>query len=208
MHTNKQNNAILLLILTIFIGLTYQMLGHIPIKSPVLDYVSVIWNVAFAGMVGSFLLRKDFTEQFKHFSWKVILWGIPLTLFVGISSSLIYHAVVGSTTTNSIGSVITLQMILLQVPFMLLGEELLSTNIIIALEKKGISFMWASIICAILFALWHVPAYGFHPIQLIFTIVPTRLALNYVWKKSNSVWVSFICHFLFDCIAFIQFFVN
>ncbi|TKI35481.1 CPBP family intramembrane metalloprotease [Bacillus cereus] len=208
MHTNKQNNAILLLILTIVVGITYYFLVYLPIKSSLLYILGIIWNAMFAGTIGYILLRKDFTEQFKHFSWKTLAWGLPLTLFVGISSSLIYQAVIGPTTTNSIGSVITLQMILLRIPFMILGEELLSTNILLALEKKGISFMWASIICAILFALWHVPAYGWHPLQLICTLAPTRLALNYVWKKSNSVWVSLACHFLFDCITFIQFFVK
>lgn len=89
-----------------------------------------------------------------------------------------------------------------------MGEELLSTNIINALEEKGLDFKWASLICAILFALWHIPAYGFHLAQLLITLVPIRLVLNYVWKKSNSIWVSWICHYLYDCIGFIQFFAK
>ncbi|TKI47094.1 CPBP family intramembrane metalloprotease, partial [Bacillus mycoides] len=52
------------------------------------------------------------------------------------------------------------------------------------------------------------PAYGFVPMQLLITIIPIRLALNYVWKKSNSVWVSWICHYIYDSLAFIQFFLK
>ena len=106
-------------------------------------------------------------------------------------------------TKNSVAEVISIYMILFRIPFMLMGEELICTNIIIALQKLGLKFSTASIICSLLFALWHIPAYGFVPMQLLITIIPVRLALNYIWKNSKSVWVSWICHFIFDCISFL-----
>lgn len=122
--------------------------------------------------------------------------------------SFLYSLIFGQPTPNAINDTLSVKMILFQVPFMLMGEELLSTNILIALQKKGLSFFWSTIICSILFACWHIPAYGFHPIQLIFTLAPARLALNYVWKKSSSVWVSWICHFIYDSLGFIIFFLK
>lgn len=145
-------------------------------------------------------LGKMSLEQFKHFKFKILLWGLPLTIIVGIGSSAIYGYIFEPPTTNSVAQVISVSMILIRVPFMLMGEELLCTNIIIALQKLGLKFGTASLICSVLFALWHIPAYGFVPMQLLMTIVPVRLFLNYIWKNSKSVWVSWICHLAFDII--------
>jgi membrane protease YdiL (CAAX protease family) len=202
----KHKSATYLFILTLVIGLTYQMLPYTPLSDSVLSIIGTVWNVILAFGVGYFLLRRTFLEQFKHFRFIVLLWGVPFVILTGVFFSFIYAAIFGQPTTNSIGETITVQMVFLQVPFMLMGEELLSTNLLLALQKKGFSFLWSSIICSVLFALWHIPAYGFHPAQLLITLMPARLALNYVWKKSNSVWVSWICHFLYDGLGFISFF--
>ncbi|MBO1121174.1 CPBP family intramembrane glutamic endopeptidase [Enterococcus entomosocium] len=202
----KHKSATYLFILTLVIGLTYQMLPYTPLSDSVLSIIGTVWNVILAFGVGYFLLRRTFLEQFKHFRFIVLLRGVPFVILTGVFFSFIYAAIFGQPTTNSIGETITVQMVFLQVPFMLMGEELLSTNLLLALQKKGFSFLWSSIICSVLFALWHIPAYGFHPAQLLITLMPARLALNYVWKKSNSVWVSWICHFLYDGLGFISFF--
>ncbi len=191
----KHKSAMYLFILTLVIGLTYQMLPYTPLSDSVLSIVGTVWNVILAFGAGYFLLRRTFLEQFKHFRFIVLLWGVPFVILTGVFFSFIYAAIFGQPTTNSISETITVQMVFLQVPFMLMGEELLSTNLLLALQKKGLSFFWSSVICSVLFALWHIPAYGFHPAQLLITLMPARLALNYVWKKSNSVWVSWICHF-------------
>ncbi|WP_430600962.1 CPBP family intramembrane glutamic endopeptidase [Enterococcus sp. DIV0008] len=201
----KHKSAMYLFILTLVIGLTYQMLPYTPLSDSVLSIVGTVWNVILAFGAGYFLLRRTFLEQFKHFRFVVLLWGVPFVILTGVFFSFIYAAIFGQPTTNSISETITVQMVFLQVPFMLMGEELLSTNLLLALQKKGLSFVWSSIICSVLFALWHIPAYGFHPAQLLITLMPARLALNYVWKKSNSVWVSWICHFLYDSLKFISF---
>ncbi|MGX7265272.1 CPBP family intramembrane glutamic endopeptidase [Enterococcus crotali] len=200
--TKSTSRPELLFLFTLLIGISYQF---IPVLFPEnsIQFLGTVWNVVFSFLVGFFLLRGPFLEQFKHFKFTVLLYGIPLVLVVGIASSLIFSTFIGQTTTNSISEVLTKQMIFTQIPLMLLGEELLSTNLILALEAKGMSFKWASLICGVLFALWHIPAYGFHIAQLLITLMPVRLALNYVWKKSSSVWVSWICHFLYDGLSFI-----
>lgn len=202
----KHKSTTYLFILTLVIGLTYQMLPYTPLSDSVLSIIGTVWNVILAFGAGYFLLRRTFLEQFKHFRFIVLLWGVPFVILTGVFFSFIYAAIFGQPTTNSIGETITVQMVFLQVPFMLMGEELLSTNLLLAIQKKGFSFLWSSIICSVLFALWHIPAYGFHPAQLLITLMPARLALNFVWKKSNSVWVSWICHFLYDGLGFISFF--
>lgn len=204
----KKNPSLLLFLGTIFIGLVYSLLPYTGISKPSLSVIGTFWNLLFATLLGFLLLKKDFVVQFKHFSFKTLFWGIPLIWIVGTFFSAIYSFLFGKPTDNSIGETITLTMVFFQVPFMLLGEELLSTNILLALQKRGLSFLKSTLICSVLFALWHIPAYGFHPVQLLMTLMPARLVLNYIWKKSNSVWVSWICHFLYDSIGFITFFLK
>ncbi|MBP1046102.1 CPBP family intramembrane metalloprotease [Enterococcus sp. BWM-S5] len=205
MTEEKKQTGLLLFGVTILIGIGYQ---YIPALLPFGSVIGTIWNALLCGLIGYYLLKDRFTEQFKHFSWKTLAWGLPLTLFVGILCGVLYQQFFGEATKNSVADVISLQMIFLQVPFMLMGEELLSTNLILGLEKAGMSFHWASLICSVLFALWHIPAYGFHIAQLLITLLPLRLVLNYIWKKSESIWVSWICHFLYDCLGFVQFFMK
>ncbi|MFV0560188.1 MAG: CPBP family intramembrane glutamic endopeptidase [Enterococcus sp.] len=208
-NTSK-NSAVIAFILTIAVGIAYQLLGKTlsPDTPAILAYpLEALFNLCLCGTIGYFFLRTEFLEQFKHFKLSVLLWGIVLTFAVGILFGQIYQHLAGSVTENTIHSSISISMILFRIPFMLLGEELISTNILIAVQKKGFSFPVATIVCGILFAFWHIPAYGFVPLQLILTLMPTRLALNYIWRKSNSVWVSWICHYLFDCFAFLPYFI-
>ncbi|WP_242586732.1 CPBP family intramembrane glutamic endopeptidase [Candidatus Enterococcus ikei] len=200
--TKMINRPELLFLFTLFIAISYQFIPALFPESSV-QFLGTIWNATFSFLAGFVFLRNSFLEQFKHFKFTVLLYGIPLVLAVGVVSGVIFNTFIGQTTTNSISEVLTKQMIFTQIPIMLLGEELLSTNLILALEAKGVSFKWASLICGVLFALWHIPAYGFHIAQLLITLMPVRLALNYVWKKSSSVWVSWICHFLYDGLSFI-----
>ncbi|HDR7355406.1 TPA: CPBP family intramembrane metalloprotease [Bacillus wiedmannii] len=199
------SKSLLALGLLIISGLLYQCIAFIVGNIPELltMILEASWNLVLCGMIGYYFLGKMSLEQFKHFKFKILLWGLPLTIIVGIGSSAIYGYIFEPPTTNSVAQVISVSMILIRVPFMLMGEELLCTNIIIALQKLGLKFGTASLICSVLFALWHIPAYGFVPMQLLITIVPVRLFLNYIWKNSKSVWVSWICHLAFDIIGFL-----
>ncbi|MGV3289119.1 CPBP family intramembrane glutamic endopeptidase [Bacillus wiedmannii] len=199
------SKSLLALGLLIISGLLYQCIAFIVGNIPELltMILEASWNLVLCGMIGYYFLGKMSLEQFRHFKFKILLWGLPLTIIVGIGSSAIYGYIFEPPTTNSVAQVISVSMILIRVPFMLMGEELLCTNIIIALQKLGLKFGTASLICSVLFALWHIPAYGFVPMQLLITIVPVRLFLNYIWKNSKSVWVSWICHLAFDIIGFL-----
>ncbi|MGN5651258.1 CPBP family intramembrane glutamic endopeptidase [Bacillus sp. Brlt_9] len=199
------SKSLLALGLLIISGIAYQcialIVSHIPELLAMILEAS--WNLVLCGIIGYYFLGKISLEQFKHFKFKTLLWGLPLTIIVGMGSGALYSYIFEPPTTNSVAQVISVSMILIRVPFMLMGEELLCTNIIIALQKLGLKFSTASIICSVLFALWHIPAYGFVPMQLLITIVPVRLFLNYIWKNSKSVWVSWICHLTFDIIGFL-----
>ncbi|PHD22992.1 CPBP family intramembrane metalloprotease [Bacillus wiedmannii] len=199
------SKSLLALGLLIISGIVYQcialIVGNIPELLEMILEAS--WNLVLCGIIGYYFLGKISLEQFKHFKFKTLLWGLPLTIILGMGSGTLYNYIFEPPTTNSVAQVISVSMILTRVPFMLMGEELLCTNIIIALQKLGLKFGTASIICSVLFALWHIPAYGFVPMQLLITIVPVRLLLNYIWKNSKSVWVSWICHLAFDIIGFL-----
>ncbi|KAA6448178.1 CPBP family intramembrane metalloprotease [Bacillus cereus] len=199
------SKSLLALGLLLISGILYQCLaligGNIPGLLAIILEAS--WNLVLCGIIGYYFLGKISLEQFKHFKIKTLLWGLPLTIILGTGSGIIYSNIFGPSTTNSVAEVISVSMILIRVPFMLMGEELICTNIIIALQKMGLKFGTASIICSVLFALWHIPAYGFVPMQLLITIVPVRLLLNYIWKNSKSVWVSWICHLAFDIVGFL-----
>ncbi|PEL18791.1 CPBP family intramembrane glutamic endopeptidase [Bacillus wiedmannii] len=199
------SKSLLALGLLIISGIVYQcialIVGNIPELLEMILEAS--WNLVLCGIIGYYFLGKISLEQFKHFKFKTLLWGLPLTIIVGMGSGTLYNYIFEPPTTNSVAQVISVSMILTRVPFMLMGEELLCTNIIIALQKLGLKFGTASIICSVLFALWHIPAYGFVPMQLLITIVPVRLLLNYIWENSKSVWVSWICHLAFDIIGFL-----
>ncbi|EJV72227.1 MULTISPECIES: CPBP family intramembrane glutamic endopeptidase [Bacillus cereus group] len=207
MGTEKKidSKSLLALGLLIISGIVYQLFSFLGDNMPeVLGMIlEALWNVALCGIIGYYFLEKISLDQFKHFKFKTLLWGVPLTIIVGMGSSLIFSYIFEPATKNSVAGVISISMILYRVPFMLMGEELLCTNIIIALQKLGLKFGTASLICSVLFALWHIPAYGFVPMQLLITIIPVRLALNYIWKNSKSIWISWICHLIFDIISFI-----
>lgn len=199
------SKSLLALGLLIISGIVYQLFAVLGDNIPeVLRMIlEALWNLVLCGIIGYYFLGKISLEQFKHFNFKTLLWGLPLTIIVGMASNLIFSYIFEPATKNSVAEVISISMILFRVPFMLMGEELICTNIIIALQKLGLKFGTASLICSLLFALWHIPAYGFVPMQLLLTIIPIRLALNYIWKNSKSIWVSWICHFIFDCISFV-----
>ncbi|HDR3887525.1 TPA: CPBP family intramembrane metalloprotease [Bacillus cereus] len=207
MGTEKKidSKSLLALGLLIISGIVYQLFAFLGDNMPeVLRMIlEALWNVALCGIIGYYFLGKISLDQFKHFKFKTLLLGVPLTIIVGMGSSLIFSYIFEPATKNSVAGVISISMILYRVPFMLMGEELLCTNIIIALQKLGLKFGTASLICSVLFALWHIPSYGFVPMQLLITIIPARLALNYIWKNSKSIWVSWICHLIFDIISFI-----
>ena len=127
---DSQKRANLAIGLTILVALVFL--------SPIIKLiqpVGFLFNMVFAGLIGFFFFKEQFLQQFKHFKFKVLLYGVPLTMVSGIVFGIIFHAIAGKPTTNTIDSTLSMMMIFTQVPFMLMGEELLSTNLLIALEN-------------------------------------------------------------------------
>ncbi|WP_408605956.1 CPBP family intramembrane glutamic endopeptidase [Anaerosporobacter mobilis] len=58
-------------------------------------------------------------------------------------------------------------------------------------------------LCAALFAVWHLPSYGNNLPQALITIIPARLVLNYLFKKTDLIWVTWVVHVSFDIISFL-----
>ena len=110
----------------------------------------------------------------------------------------------GALTENAINSMLTWKYVITHTPFMLMGEELLSITLLYALWKNlELKFWQASLICAVLFAFWHITSYGYNVLQILVTIVAPRLILNFAFKKSGSIWTIWAAHVAFDTISFL-----
>lgn len=202
--------AVLLFILTIGIGTFSSLLpfffrSFLPHGKHIRTIAEMLWDVSLGGLAGYLLLGRNYLEQFRKFSWKIVPIGFLLLLATGVISGAVYSELFGPSSENSMKDIITLKKVIVEVPFILMGEEVLTLNIVKVLERKGISFRWASLLASVLFALWHIPVYGFRIVQLVVTLVPVRMLLNWLWKRSGSIWVSWICHYLYDCVAFLKY---
>jgi len=187
------------------IATTYQFLHLIPIGLEILDPISTIYNLLLTGILAFLVLKDEFTEWFKHFSIKWTIISIPALVLTSMICGKIWQMISGgSLTGNAINSVLTWEYVGTHVPFMLMGEELLSITLLFALWKKlNFKFWQASLICAILFAFWHIASYGYNVPQILITIVAPRLILNFAFKKSNSIWTTWVAHVAFDTISFL-----
>ena len=203
-YKNKKSGLVLILGV-IIIGVCYPLLNLIPISFNILDPISVVFNGILAGGLCFLILRDEFTEWFKHFNFKWTIIGIPLLVIVSLISSNAWKIISGDLpVANKINSVVTWIYVISHVPFLLIGEELLCIPLLYGGWKKlGMKFWQASLLCATLFAVWHLPSYGFRLLQVLITIIPARLVLNYLFKKTDSIWVTFIVHMAFDIFSFL-----
>lgn len=149
LETEKKidSKSLLALGLLMITGIAYQLLGSV-LGEAIPNLVGMLfeasWNLVLCGIIGYYFLGKISLEQFKHFKFKTFLWGLPLVVIVGLGSGAIFNYIFEPATKNSVGEVISISMILFRVPFMLMGEELLCTNVIIALQKLRIE-IWRGI---------------------------------------------------------------
>lgn len=189
----------------ILIGLLYQLLPIIFTVSPVLDFIAIFFNAVLAGILSYIILKDEFLEWFKHFSFKWILIGIPLLFLTSLLFGNLWQLISGATpTANAINDSLTWTYVMTHVPIMILGEELLSIPLLFSAWKKWNWKFWqASLFCSTLFALWHLTAYDFNLLQILVTIIPSRLVLNYLFKKTNSIWVTWLVHLAFDTLSFL-----
>ncbi|MBC1725913.1 CPBP family intramembrane metalloprotease [Listeria seeligeri] len=189
----------------ILIGILYQLLPHIISNMATLEFIGAYFNALFMGVIAYIILKAEFLDWFKHFSLKWLLIGAPLLIIISTIFSFIWAFISGQAAAeNSINDVLSWSYVLQYIPFMLLGEELLSISLLYAAWKKWNWKFWqASLLCSLLFAAWHLSAYDYNLLQCIVTLAPARLFLNYLFKKSNSIWVTFLVHLIFDTFAFL-----
>ncbi|MBC1475011.1 CPBP family intramembrane metalloprotease [Listeria grandensis] len=205
----NRKNGYLIILIAILTGTLYQLSPHVITDSVAKGAIEILFNTTVMFATLYILLKSEFLDWFKHFSFKWLIIGIPFLLVVGTLMSSIWAMISGGTTANSVNSVLTWNYVITHVPFMLLGEELLSIGVLYAAWKKlGWKFWQASLLCAVLFALWHLPSYDYNLLQCLVTIIPSRLVLNYLFKKSNSIWVTWIVHITFDVITFLPILLN
>ena len=209
-NQQERKKGLILVFSVIVVGVLYQLLNLVPISLKILDPISAVFNVVLIGIISFTILKDEFTEWYKHFSFKWIIIGLPVLLLSSMICGSIWKMVSGTgLTANSINDMLTLKYVISHVPFILMGEELLSITLLYALWKKfDLKFWQASLICSILFALWHLTAYGYNVPQILITLTLPRLVLNYVFKKSNSIWSSWIVHICFDVLTFIPFLIK
>ncbi len=69
----KHKSAVHLFVLTLLIGLTYQLLPYTQLNDSALSIVGTIWNLVCAFSAGYLRFRTTFLEQFKHFRFAVLL---------------------------------------------------------------------------------------------------------------------------------------
>ncbi|MBC6296935.1 CPBP family intramembrane metalloprotease [Listeria sp. FSL L7-1517] len=188
----------------IIIGILFLLLPHIISNIEMLTFIGAIFNALCMGIVAFIILKATFLDWFKHFSFKWILIGAPAIFIISSIFNYLWAYFAGATIENSINSVLTWSYVFTTIPFMILGEELISISLLFAAWKKWNWKFWqASLLTSFLFATWHLTSYDFNFLQCIITLVPARLILNYLFKKTNSIWVTFIVHFIFDLLAFL-----
>ncbi|WP_207695753.1 hypothetical protein DOK67_0001540 [Enterococcus sp. DIV0212c] len=189
----------------IFIGILYQLLPIIFTVSPVLDFFAIFFNAVLAGLLSYIILKDEFIDWFKHFSFKWLLIGIPLLFLTSLIFGNLWQLISGATpTANAINDSLTWTYVVTHVPIMILGEELLSIPLLYSAWRKWNWKFWqASLFCSTLFALWHLTAYDFNVLQILVTIIPSRLVLNYLFKKTDSIWVTWLVHLAFDTLSFL-----
>lgn len=201
----ENRSAIILILGVIIIAVTYQCLRLLPVSYQILDPISAVYNLFLTGILAFFVLKDEFIEWFKHFSIKWTLITIPSLLVASFALGKIWQLISGEALVeNAINSMITWGYVATHIPFMLMGEELLSITLLFALWKKlNWKFWQASLVCAVLFAFWHIASYECNVLQILITIVAPRLILNEAFKKSNSIWTTWAAHVAFDIISFL-----
>ncbi|MBC1435525.1 CPBP family intramembrane metalloprotease [Listeria rocourtiae] len=203
LSVNKKQGYLIILS-AILVGVAYQMLPLTMLQTDYLEIISAFFNGSIMFILLYILLKAEFLDWFQHFSIKWLLIGIPFLVVVGTVAGSLWSAIAGGVAENDVNSVLSWGYVIKNVLFMLLGEELLSIGILYAAWKKlNWKFWQATLLCSILFALWHLPSYDYNLLQCLVTIIPSRMVLNYLFKKSNSIWVTWIVHIAFDLIAFL-----
>lgn len=199
----KASNAILGTFI-LAIGFLNLSLGWIPILAP---YSLVITGlIAFIITFGTESIKMLFNRPKKLI--KTFFIFLPLAVMASFFSAIVLQVVLkldlaANPAANNVPW--------LELPFMLLGEELISFFVfaIVAslLKNHNKKLLIATISSAMVFALLHVPTYWNGSILLSVLHVlclqgVARLIFNSAAVKSNSIIAPWVIHVLFDSITF------
>lgn len=186
----------------IIVATLYYFMNYLPIPSKYVNIASIGWNLIFGLILALIFIRRDLFTQLKKINFKWLILGLSLTSFVAYIGNYLYSVYIGTPTVNAFYYNLTNEFLFIYMPILVFGEEIISTNLTTAINRLGLNFWLGSGLVAVLFAMWHIKSFGFVPIQLLMVIAPIRLALNYTWKESNSIWTVWIVHVIFNIIAF------
>lgn len=191
-----------LLVLFSFIFLT-QVSQYIPI--PYLGFFSLI----FFGLIAFILtFGVNFTKQLfavpKKFSSTVSIY-LPVCLIIGFITALVLKLIFPDLKGNS-ESNNPLWFYFIIMPFALMGEEVFSI-FWLEVAKLKYSSLIASLISAVIFGLIHFSTY--YDGNVVTTLIHilllqsvSRIFFNMAYERSESIWTSFIIHYLMDLVLF------
>lgn len=103
----NKKQGYLIILSAIIVGILYQL---IPLVLPITSTTQVIasfFNVTLMFVILYVILKEEFLDWFKHFSFKWLLIGIPFLVVVGTVAGALWSAIAGGTTANDINSILT-----------------------------------------------------------------------------------------------------
>lgn len=155
----NQKQGWLLILSGIVVGLLFQFLGIIANNSSasftlIIKVLGSGFNAIAMGILIYLIIKEEFWDWFNHFNITWVISGIPLLLLVSTLSGTIWTSLAGNLAANSINDSLSWGYVIANVPFMLLGEELLSLGILYGAWKKiNWKFWQASLFRGFLFAI-------------------------------------------------------
>lgn len=165
------------------------------------------WGLFAGGLVAwAIVFKKDSLFAFtlpKHI-WMILLGFLG---YMALSISVGYLALsfglpwAVNPVAGHLGNMI------LKIPFMLMGEELLGIGILETARNKGLSLTSSTFLSALIFGMMHIFVYwdGSLVSTLLHVLLlqgVARLIFNYVYLKTNrSIWGSWISHLLVDFVS-------
>ena len=200
----KTSNAILGTFI-LALGFLNLSLGWIPILAPYSLFITGL--IAFIITFGTESIKMLFNRPKKLV--KTVFIFLPLAFVASFFSAIVLQIVL---KLNLAANPVTNNVPWLELPFMLLGEELISFFVfaIVAslLKNHNKKLLIATITSALVFALLHVPTYWngsiFRTIIHVLCLQGvSRLIFNSAGVKSNSIIAPWVIHILFDSISFL-----
>lgn len=203
-HNISKNKLIVscLLVLFSFIFLT-QLSQYIPI--PYLGFFSLLTFglIAFLIAFGTSFTKDLFTKP-KKFSSTVAIF-LPICLLVGFITALVLKLIFPELKGNpESGNPLWFYFAIM--PFALMGEEIFSI-FWLEVAKLKYSSLIATLFSAIIFGLIHFSTYydGNVLTTLLHVLLLqsiSRIFFNMAYERSESIWSSFLIHYLMDLILF------